>query len=101
MSACRIWNEKEPRDKDWTNFKVHAAAAHHQHNQIQIQGESATNSGYHAGDTAMGQTEDQMAEATIGAVANLATTTVDDCEVVSTLTEANARLARQLEECSK
>jgi hypothetical protein len=38
-----------------------------------------------------------MAEATICALANLATATATDCEVVATLTEANARLAKQLE----
>jgi hypothetical protein len=41
-----------------------------------------------------------MDEATIGALANLATATVADRGVVATLTEANARLAKQLEENS-
>jgi hypothetical protein len=39
-----------------------------------------------------------MAEATIGALANLATATATDRGVVATLTEANARLAKQLED---
>jgi hypothetical protein len=30
-SACHRWNEKEPADKMWTTFKIHFAAAHHQH----------------------------------------------------------------------
>jgi hypothetical protein len=41
-----------------------------------------------------------MAEATIGALANLATATTADCGVVATLTEANARLVKQLEDNS-
>jgi hypothetical protein len=41
-----------------------------------------------------------MAEATIGALANLATETAADRGVVATLTEANARLAKQLEDNS-
>jgi hypothetical protein len=41
-----------------------------------------------------------MAEATIGALANLATATAADRAVVATLTEANARLAKQLEDSS-
>jgi hypothetical protein len=41
-----------------------------------------------------------MAEATIGALANLATATVNDRGVVATLTEANSRLAKQLEDRS-
>jgi hypothetical protein len=45
----------------------------------------------------MGQNEEQMAEATIGDLANLATATAADRGVVATLTEANARLAKQLE----
>jgi hypothetical protein len=41
-----------------------------------------------------------MAEATIGALANLATATAADQGVVAALTQANARLAKQLEENS-
>jgi hypothetical protein len=41
-----------------------------------------------------------MAEETIGALANLATSTAADRGVVATLTEANARLATQLEDNS-
>jgi hypothetical protein len=38
-----------------------------------------------------------MAESTIGALTNLATATASDRDVVATLTEANARLVKQLE----
>jgi 7-keto-8-aminopelargonate synthetase-like enzyme len=41
-----------------------------------------------------------MAEATIGALANLATATAADRCVVAALTQANARLAKQLEDNS-
>jgi hypothetical protein len=41
-----------------------------------------------------------MDDATIGALANLATTTAEDRGVVATLTEANARLVKQLEDNS-
>jgi hypothetical protein len=46
------------------------------------------------------QNEDQMAEATIVALANLATATAADRGVVAALTQANSRLAKQLEENS-
>jgi hypothetical protein len=46
----------------------------------------------------MTQNEDQMAEATIGALANLATSTAADRGVVAALTQANSRLVKQLEE---
>jgi hypothetical protein len=36
-----------------------------------MQGESAVTAGYHSANAAVGQTEDQMAEATIGALSNL------------------------------
>jgi hypothetical protein len=95
--ACfSLLDKKETSDKTWANFKAHFAAAHLQHKLMQ--GESAANSGYHAANAAVGQTEDQMAEATIGALANLATATATDRGVVETLTEANSRLARQLED---
>jgi hypothetical protein len=55
ISACRRWNEKPLAEKTWAQFKAHFSAAHRQ--RTQMQGKSAT----------VGQTEDQMAEATIGA----------------------------------
>jgi hypothetical protein len=61
-------------------------------------GVSAANSGYHVENAAVGQTEDQKAEATIGTLANLATATTTDRGVVATLT--NSRLAKQLEDRS-
>jgi hypothetical protein len=98
MSACRRWNEKPATDKTWTHFKSHFAAARHQHKQMQ--GETAATAGYHSANAAMTQNEDQMAEATIGALANLApaTATAGDRGVVAALTQANSRLVKQLEE---
>jgi hypothetical protein len=96
MSACRRWNKKPAVEKTWTHFKSHFAAAHRQHKQMQ--GETAANSGYHSANAAMTQNEDQMAEATIGALANLATATAVDRGVVAALTQANSRLVKQLEE---
>jgi hypothetical protein len=96
MRACRRWNEKPAAYKTWTHFKSHFAAAHRQHNQIQ--GETAANAGYHSAYAAMTQNEDQMAEATIGALANLATATAADRGVVADLTQANSHLVKQLEE---
>jgi hypothetical protein len=49
---------------------------------------------------AVGQTEDRLYEATIGALANLVTETAAHRCVVATLTEANARLVKQLEDNS-
>jgi hypothetical protein len=46
----------------------------------------------------MTQTEDHMAEATIGASANLATATAANRGVVAALTQANAHIVKQLEE---
>jgi hypothetical protein len=98
MSACRRWNEKPLADKTWAQFKAHFSVARRQHKQMQ--GESATTAGCHSVNAAVGQTEYQMAEATIGALANLATATAADRGVVATLTEANARLVKRLEDNS-
>jgi hypothetical protein len=89
---------KTQREKTWAQFKTHFAAAHHQHKQMQ--GESAATPGYHAANADVGHTEEQMAEAPIGGLANLATATAADRGVVATLTESNARLAKQLEDNS-
>jgi hypothetical protein len=96
MSACRRWNEKPAADKTWTHFRSHFAAAHRQHKQMQ--GESPANTGYHSASAAMTQNKDQMAEAIIGALANLATATAADRGVVAALTQTNSRLVKQLEE---
>jgi hypothetical protein len=97
-SPALRWNEKPSVEKTWAQFKTHFAAAHHQHKQTQ--GESAATSGYHASNAAVGQTEEQMTDATIGALANLDTATAADRGVVAILTEANARLDKQLEDNS-
>jgi hypothetical protein len=97
-SACRRWNEKHLIEKTWTQFKSHFAAAHRQHKQMQ--GKSAATAGYHSANAAVGQTEDQMADATIGALANLARETAADRGVVATLTEANTHLVKKLEDNS-
>jgi hypothetical protein len=98
MSACRWWNEKPFADKTWAQFKAHFSAAHRQHKQMK--GESAATAGYHSANTAVGQIEEQMVEATIGALANLATETAAYRGVAATLDEANARLVKQLEDNS-
>jgi hypothetical protein len=98
MSSCHRWNEKHTIEKTWTQFKSHFAAANRQHKQMQ--GESAATAGYHSANAAVTHNEDQMAEATIGALANLATATAADRGVVAALTQANSCLAKQLEENS-
>jgi hypothetical protein len=98
MRASRRRNEKHTIKKTWTQFKSLFAAAHRQHKQMQV--ESAATAGYHSANAAVAHNEDQMAEATIGALANLATATAADRGVVAALTQANARLAKQLEDNS-
>jgi phage shock protein A len=79
-------------------ISAHFSATHRQHKQMQ--GESAATSGYHSANAAVEQTEEKMAEATIGAQSNPATATAADRGVVATLTAANARLVKQLEDNS-
>jgi hypothetical protein len=98
MSACRRWNKKPLADKTLAQFKAHFSANHRQHKQMQ--GESAATARCHSANADVGQKEDQMAESTIGALADLATATAADRGVVATLTEANARLVKQLEDNS-
>jgi hypothetical protein len=83
-------------EKTWTHFKSHFAAAHRQHKQMQ--GETAFRARFHSANAAMTQNEDQMAEATIGAFANLATATTADRGMVAALIQSNSRLVKQLEE---
>jgi hypothetical protein len=87
----RAWDPNQP-------VESHFAAAHRQHTQMQ--GESTATAGYHSTKASIGHTEDQLEEAAIVALANLATAAVADRGVVATLTEANARLVKQLEDNS-
>jgi hypothetical protein len=98
MSAFCRWNENQAIKKTWTQFKSHFAAAHRQHKQMQ--GESSATAGYHSANAAVTHNEDQMAEATIGALSYLATATAADRGVVAALTQVNARLVKQLEDSS-
>jgi hypothetical protein len=65
-----------------------------------MQGESVATAGYHSANTAVAHNEDQMAEATIVALENLATATASDRGVVAALTQADYRLTKQLEDNS-
>jgi folate-dependent tRNA-U54 methylase TrmFO/GidA len=84
--------------KTWTQFKSHFAVAHRQHKQML--GESAATDGYHSANAAVGQIGHQLAEATIGTLANLAPETAADRGMVVILTEANTRLVKHLEDNS-
>jgi hypothetical protein len=96
MSACNRWNEKPAAEKTWTHIKSHFVAAHRQHKQMT--GETAAHAGFHSANAAMTQNEDQMAEATIGTLANLAKANASDRGVMAALAQANSRLVKQLEE---
>jgi hypothetical protein len=98
MSACRQWNEKPLSEKTWAQLRSNFAAAHRQHKKMSV--ESDATDGYYSANADVGQNEDQMAEATIVALANLTTAAASDSGVVATLTEAIARLFKQLEENS-
>jgi putative hemolysin len=63
-----------------------------------MQGENAAHAVFHSASADMTQNEDHMAEATIGALENLATATAADRGVVTALTQANSRLVKQLKE---
>jgi hypothetical protein len=65
-----------------------------------MQGELAATAGYHSANAAVTYNEEHMAEATTGALSNLATATAADRGVVAALTQANSRLVKQLEDNS-
>jgi hypothetical protein len=65
-----------------------------------MQGESCATAGYHSANAYVGQTKDQISEATIGEPAHPALAAAADRGVVATLTEDNARLVNQLEDNS-
>jgi hypothetical protein len=69
-SACRRWNERNPQDQTWNNFKIYFATAYRQHKQMQ--GEIVDASGYDNASVAQ-PTDDDIAEAAIDAFSNLAT----------------------------
>jgi hypothetical protein len=90
IDGLKKWKQTKP----WNNFKIHFAAAYRQHSQMQ--GETVGAQGYENTDVA--QSEDGLAEQALGGFAHLATATDADRGVVAQLTEANSRLAKQLED---
>jgi hypothetical protein len=98
MSACRHWNEEPAAEKTWTHFKSHFAAAQRQHKHIK--GETAAHAVFHSPNAAMTQTGDHMAEATSGALENLATASASDRGALAALAQANSCLVKHLEETS-
>jgi hypothetical protein len=94
-SACRRWDEKVEADKTWNNFNIHFAAAYRQHRQMQRETVGAQGLANAAVTQA---SEDDLEEQALGAFANLATAIAIDLNVVAQLTEANSRLAKQLED---
>jgi hypothetical protein len=94
-SSCRRWDEKYEVNKTWNNFKIHFAAAYRQHRQMQ--GETIGAQAF-ANSAVTHASEDDLTEQAFGAFANLATATAVDRNVVAQLTEANSRLAKQLED---
>jgi hypothetical protein len=65
-----------------------------------MQGESVATADYHSSNAAVTHNEDQMDEATIGALSNPATATSADRGVVAALTQANFSLPKHLEDNS-
>jgi hypothetical protein len=94
-STCRRWDEKLEGEKTWNNFKIHFADAYLQHRGMQ--GETIGAQAF-ANSAVTQASEDNLTEQELGEFANLATATAVDLNVVAQLTEANSRLARQLED---
>jgi hypothetical protein len=65
-----------------------------------MQGGSTDTVGCHSANAVVTHNEDQMANATIGALSNMSTAAAADRVVVAALTQANSRLTKQLEKNS-
>jgi hypothetical protein len=65
-----------------------------------MQGKSSITAGYHSSNATIVQAEEQMYEATIGALSNLATESALDRGMVSALTQTHARPVKKLEDNS-
>jgi hypothetical protein len=93
--TCRRWDEQLEADKTWNNFKIHFADDYRQNRQIQ--GETVGSQGF-ANATFTQASSDDLAEQDLEAFPNLSTATAVDRSIVAQLTEANSRLAKQLED---
>ena len=92
-SACRRCDGKLEAENTWDNFKIHFTTSYSQHRKMN--GETATDSRY--ANAAVPQPEEDITEP-LGSFANLDSATAADHSVVATLTEANSRLSKNLEE---
>jgi hypothetical protein len=97
-SACRRWNDRLPAEQNWNAFKTHFEMAYRHHKQIQEGGAAA--SGY-CNAAVLQPADEDLSRAAIDAFSNLTTATAVDRGIASTLTEANSRLTKQLEDSSQ
>jgi hypothetical protein len=96
--SCRCWNDRIPAEQTWNALKTHFEMAYRQHKQMQ--GETAAASGY-ANEAGVQPADEDYAGADIESFANLATANALHSGIVATLTEANSRLTKQLEDSSQ
>jgi hypothetical protein len=98
MSACRRWNEKHTIEKKLDPLQIslcsRLSSTEEDLGRIPCQG------GLPLRKYDVSQNGDHMGESTIGALANLETAATAYRGVVAALTQANARLAKHLEENS-
>jgi hypothetical protein len=81
---CRRWKERNPQDQTWNSFNIHFTTAYRQHKQMK--GEAAAASGY--ANAAVSQpADDDLSEAAIYDLVNLATATAVDRDIVTTMND--------------
>jgi hypothetical protein len=86
---CKIWKRQAAAYKTWAQFKIDFRVAYQEYNEARDIAPRAA--GFHA----QNQDENQQ-DATIDAIANLATATAADRTAVATLTTTNAALTKSL-----
>jgi hypothetical protein len=89
--ACQTWQVRPAAQRNWTNFKIHFAAAHR---EFCLMNQTSQQSGFHSANMMI---EYHHYQGSADAISQLAVVTALDRETVATLTATNAKLTLHLE----
>jgi hypothetical protein len=95
FDECEKWEDKDPADQTWANFKLHFLRAN---KQLRKRQQTTQEAGYHGANSVQQTKDTQILEETAEALANLATASNADRSAFTTLTNTVADLTKQLKE---
>ena len=91
---CKLWKQRDPDNKTWTQFKTFFSTSHQELRKLQATPKGVSyHSANHVGQHAANHVYQQE---TVDDISNLSTSTAIDCASVASITSTNSNLAAAL-----